>query len=51
MKTKECPRCKKMRRSNGPVSYVWWHVQGHGHMCWKCYDDLEKSKPQSETTS
>jgi hypothetical protein len=42
MKIKQCPKCLKNRVNNSPVSYVWWAVQGHGHMCWHCFDKLKK---------
>lgn len=52
MKIQECPKCLQKRKKSSPVSlkarYVWWHVLGHGYMCWKCYDKLEKEKVKKE---
>tara|TARA_R110002126_G_scaffold54971_7_gene148372 strand:+ start:1084 stop:1236 length:153 start_codon:yes stop_codon:yes gene_type:complete len=48
MKIEKCPKCLEYRLNNSPASYVWWHVMGHGYMCWKCYDKLEKEKKENE---
>ena len=46
MKKKLCPKCNKVRWNNSPYSYTWWHVMGHGYMCYACHEKLAKQRNQ-----
>jgi hypothetical protein len=46
-----CPKCEQTRKNNSPVSYVWWHVKGHGLMCYDCYDKHEAQKRHYSSTA